>query len=482
VPTASPTAAPRHPPTFAPDGRTGDPAIDAIVTLVTSGAQAQLEAIGVAIPWRCGAVQESVPVPEWSATLARSSRTLYAVWTADYHDSPYAEQFIAVAVGAGDAQRVWRFGLEHGRVTSVVIGCDEKPAAAIPAPAREYDRYLVLPPRSDLPTRSATYGLSTPTGEPAINALLSAIASRDRGRVEALAEIEAYSCTGQTSPTLVQCADGAPIGTPTLGFPGTGCFNATTSSSARFPWVTSPDTALHSVIRLPAGSQPRAHYLVILNLQLNPSRWEFEGLFVRDGKIVGAASRCESAQRLYPARTYLIPPPRLGDSAVRGPTSGVPIVDRVIDAITRSDANALLALTDFSHIACVAESQGIGSPPLCQAGEPNGTTVDAIWGASCEGYTVRRAALGDTYRSLLNGIGPFAVFAATDQGVETDGGTYRFLRGRYDIVLTGTRTTLRLRLSGAGITTYIGGCGSDPYSEIARTAEPDFLLPPPEKR
>jgi hypothetical protein len=68
--------------------------------------------------------------------------------------------------------------------------------------------------------------------------------------------------------------------------------------------------------------------------------------------------------------------------------TGIPSVDRVISAVESRDLRALQGFVKYTSIECVAEDQGLGSPPPCPTGVAPGTLVNVLPGAACHGYYV----------------------------------------------------------------------------------------------
>jgi hypothetical protein len=97
--------------------------------------------------------------------------------------------------------------------------------------------------------------------------------------------------------------------------------------------------------------------------------------------IVGLAafgSSCSSAAALAPQ-----PPHR----------TGIPAVDRVIDAVEAGDAEALRGLIRFAAFPCTT-TEGPGGAPKCLESEPEGTPVEALPILGPEGGHIRRADIG----------------------------------------------------------------------------------------
>ena len=87
-------------------------------------------------------------------------------------------------------------------------------------------------------------------------------------------------------------------------------------------------------------------------------------------------------------------------AVVNAPT----IIARVAEAVTSGDSVQLEALIQYQKVPCISVSSGAGSPPLCEAGEPEGTPVEAIVSSSCERNYVRKNQL-DSQNVLKNAVG-----------------------------------------------------------------------------
>jgi hypothetical protein len=96
----------------------------------------------------------------------------------------------------------------------------------------------------------------------------------------------------------------------------------------------------------------------------------------------GAAAACASTAE-SPEHTPAATP----TSAAR--ETGTAALDAIIAAAVRGDTAALQAAIQYTPTACITTPQGIGAPPFCRAGEAEGTKVDVIPLAQCEGFFAR---------------------------------------------------------------------------------------------
>lgn len=71
----------------------------------------------------------------------------------------------------------------------------------------------------------------------------------------------------------------------------------------------------------------------------------------------------------------------------KGTRTGNPEYDTVIASLESGDLEAIAALIEWRKVECKAgPPQGIGGPPQCPDGVADGTPIDVIPGAACEGY------------------------------------------------------------------------------------------------
>lgn len=74
------------------------------------------------------------------------------------------------------------------------------------------------------------------------------------------------------------------------------------------------------------------------------------------------------------------------------PTTGIPTVDAVIAAMLIQDKKALQNLVHLNEIACTM-ADGLGGPPKCATGTPEGTVVRVLPVLGAEGHHVQAAEL-----------------------------------------------------------------------------------------
>lgn len=86
-----------------------------------------------------------------------------------------------------------------------------------------------------------------------------------------------------------------------------------------------------------------------------------------------------------PAAVTSVPTGTGGD----GGEDGISAVQAVIDAASGGDVVTLRAFVRTTGVACVTVVEGIGGPPECRAGEAEGTVVQVVQVADCEGHLDR---------------------------------------------------------------------------------------------
>jgi hypothetical protein len=69
--------------------------------------------------------------------------------------------------------------------------------------------------------------------------------------------------------------------------------------------------------------------------------------------------------------------------------TGIPHIDRIIEAALSDDGEALQALVSYATLPCT-EAEGFGGPPKCAAGESEGTPVEVLPVLGSEGHHLRR--------------------------------------------------------------------------------------------
>lgn len=106
--------------------------------------------------------------------------------------------------------------------------------------------------------------------------------------------------------------------------------------------------------------------------------------------------------------------PTATTTAIPSEYSGLPAVDAVIAAVLSRNLDRVTALAQLRQVACGPQA-GIGSPPPCPAGQPNGTPVPVFPVAACEGEWRPESALRPSIQPLLNDPELYAVYGMPSQ-------------------------------------------------------------------
>ena len=466
-----PTLQASREPSMAPDGRTGDPAIDALIETLVHGNPAALKREFSDIPARqencipipdnlgaCSIEYERVSPAGWIARFASSGRSLYAVADND-------PVVIAITADTGaDSADGWRFGVRNGRLLDVEFRAGEArpelPPGASPSPtyfwsrvlnyapdpAYQYEEFLVLPPLEMLPEAPAWYDLSTRSGDAGIDSILALLEARDAEGLQA-------AFAAPLELTVRDCRFSDPE-------------DKTAAAEAWARDTAERATKLHAISNTPEGYHPAAEHVIEVVLEVNPLRWHGTAIMERDGEIVGVVvgEDCSAGGMSPGPRNYLVPPlDTTLEQFESSRRSGVPWIDAVLDAMQSGDETAWEGLIDWGETTC---GNWDYAPP-CPPGIEPGGTIDAVSTSGCHGgYATResppRPRIGSgAHDELYAVVGVGGASSATILLVNDAGGT------------TSVGVTTE------GLSSIAQGCGV--YHPEWRTpqGEPDYLLPPP---
>lgn len=140
-----------------------------------------------------------------------------------------------------------------------------------------------------------------------------------------------------------------------------------------------------------------------------------------------------------------------GDDDKRDST-GIPEVDRVIEAVLSQDVDTLVGLVRYQQVECsTSKTSDFPEPPRCEAGQAEGSAVDVFVSGSCKpAYVTREEVPG--FLSLNVEEAELSVYAAystkSDPGSDSD----------YTIVFQGPEG--RENIGGAAIAVANGGIAS----------------------
>jgi len=465
TPAATPTPEVREP-TFAPDGRTGDAALDRIIDdFLTLDATALTNAYAdVTAREFTGESDNILPVSVWAARLAGSERSLYAVFREreDSGISPSRDVNIVLSVTEpGGLDTGWRLAIQRGKIVDLLVGGDSPYSSYTGDIGFFYELYLVLPPETELPQAPPSHALTTTTGNAGVDTILALLAEHDgEGLIDLTApQVSRRECRLPREDDQTRAED-------------------------ELRTIAEQVIGLHSVARLPEGHPQAGDHLMLLILEQSPYHWQIAALATADGRITGL-DLCDSTYvtSLYPPLSYPAPP--LADLADLDAArrSGIEVVDTFLNALAAGDIAAMLDLVVYQQVSCIVEPVGMGGPPFCEGGEPLGTVLDVLPMGQCEGFYQRKAAIPQTLQDLSGKA--WALYSVADLGPPTPDND--FFRGNLQVVLAETDVpeqpvmpAIALSFSNAGLTAIGLGCGPlSPQEMLSPGRSPAFLLDPP---
>lgn len=446
----NPPPAPVAAPSVAPAGRTGDPSIDAIIeSLLRDDGNTLLARYG-RLPGRDEQEGVRVPAADWTARLADSQRSLYAVFTGDPLDAAIV---LSIAI-AGGASENWQFGVQNGQLVDVAIR-----SRSMPSLSREYALFYVLPPQQAGPMAPSNHPLSVRTGNAGVDGLIAILEAKDSAGLLASLPTDEISVRD-----------------------GQDCRGAETLKDAAFAVEWAAQTSaqaigIHAVMPVPQGYQPAADHMIITITQQNPLTWKAVGLLEREGRIVSVITGGCGAERLYPPTGYVVPPPAGGVSAVSpSRRTGIAQIDAILNAAEAGDEEAMANLIQYKPVPCSMPGDVGGLP--CPAGSTPGTLIDALSISVCHGgYFLRADAPGAVIEIARAGL-----YAVIEQQPSAPLGTPSAPPEpglRIVLLSSAEQGAVALTLGAQGITGVKRGCFvAHPEWHVGNT-QPTFLLPPP---
>jgi hypothetical protein len=166
------------------------------------------------------------------------------------------------------------------------------------------------------------------------------------------------------------------------------------------------------------------------------------------------------------------PSPSPAPSPTVEPGGGISAVEAIINAARSVDTETLRSFLRTTRVACATDVQGAGGPPICRPGEPDGTLVDVVWFADCEGHWDR---LDEVHLQPLDGseMEFYGLYEATA----------RVIPEGADVVAVFTRTMPGNQIPPIGVTVVIDdgaimgmqfGCGTTAagFVEVLGFGEP----------
>lgn len=330
------------------------------------------------------------------------------------------------------------------------------------------------------------------TGDPALDAVITAVVSGDRALMETYLELVDSPCEPPESVTGNPCGSDPP-GTMRKAFPHAGCDESETGwTTGQFPWIDTRqawDPKPYAVYRQdpeparPPKTPPRGSAVVVFETVQNNGF----AIDVQDGRIVAERGPCgpfpypfidgiaKSRFILLPAGGIPVPTPTI----VPRPT-GDPATDRIVTALVDGDITTIASLFTLLPEPCAVNPQGVGSRPKCPPGVPDGGEVQMARAMACE-----RAYLStpDDFEQLLASRYRFPhwLYAA----YRTDGSLkFNFVpTGNLALVIAeglgtnGEAASIWYVEDGRIVGAWLG-CGGGPDAAIDGIPAADFILPP----
>ncbi len=155
--------------------------------------------------------------------------------------------------------------------------------------------------------------------------------------------------------------------------------------------------------------------------------------------------------------------------------TGVASIDAAIDAMLITDLSALRAMIRFTPTPCVISPEGLGALPTCRPGEAEGTAVDVLPIAQCEGFFARPDELA------LDGVPSLAVRLYAVYRAPAD----VFPPGKYFVLFSarapGAADAVRgfaLVMTDDGITGIHFGCAQTPEQIVEFQRLTDAIVAP----
>jgi hypothetical protein len=329
------------------------------------------------------------------------------------------------------------------------------------------------------------------TGDRDLDQVIAAVLSGDRARMESLVGLQNVPCGIDTDSGNRMGCGSLPPGTLLPAFAHLACDETYWTPGDQYPWIDSlqgRSPQLYAVYRQdptaaePPAEAPRGSAVAVFKTDVNGGF----ALDALDGRIVSERAACGpfpySLLLDVPAGRYILLPP--GGIPVPTPTAsprltGDPATDRLIRAVVDGDIRAIASSFELLPEPCATNPQGVGSPPKCPPGVPDGGEVLMARVMACERAYLSTPA---DFEALLK---PLLRFPHTLYAVYATDGAFRF-----DFVPTGKLAIVTAEGPGRGewaqtwfvsegrFTGALLGCGESAARAVAGVAPGAFLIPP----
>lgn len=234
---------------------------------------------------------------------------------------------------------------------------------------------------------------------------------------------------------------------------------------------------LYAAYRAPADVFPPGKYFVIFSARAPGATDAPRGfaLTMSDEGVTGIHHGCAQT----PAQ--MVEFQRLTDAIVAPPTtstreSGIASVDAAISVVLAGDFDAFLSLVRYTPTACSTGLQQVGSPPPCKGSELDGTLVDVLPVAYCEGIYLRPEDVS-AERIELAGATLYAVYRTANLRFP-EGDFVAVFSRRSEPPASPPQHALSLVLTNEGITGIYYGCAPTTEGAVAGISLSEPILPP----
>lgn len=337
-------------------------------------------------------------------------------------------------------------------------------------------------------TQEATPGVAgqDSTSDPQLDVVIAAVLSGDRALMESFLRLDSVACGEAGGP-----GNGLPCGTDPPGtvrpaFAHVGC-DATYWTGSQFPWIDSfqgRSPKVYAAYRedpAPANaprSAPKGSAVVVFETVQNGGF----AIEADDGRIVAERATCGpfpySLLEGVPASDYILLP--AGGIPVATPTpaprlTGDAPTDAIIRAIVDGDWQTISDKFERRPLACTAQPTGVGSPPKCPPGVPEGGDVLIARVMACEWAYLSTA---EDFQQVLE---PRFRFPHRMHAVYRTDGALRFdyvPSGELAIVTTERAAAQTWFVEDGRLVGALLGCGGDAAQAVEGVESSAFLIPP----
>lgn len=157
--------------------------------------------------------------------------------------------------------------------------------------------------------------------------------------------------------------------------------------------------------------------------------------------------------------------------------TGIPEIDKVLEAVENSDPQKLRDAIHYSTLACKTVN-ALGGPPPCHEGEAEGTLVDALPILGSEGGHLRKEEIKDSF--ILDVTGLYAVYRVSEK-VFSDA---NYPKGVYGVILVGpdnsSNVVLQIKEGGIVRIDYVMDSSPSSLANILERDAVEVILAPKE--